>query len=69
MATRGMESNSLYVDTSHDPEANTAHEPAERTRGLEVLRNVVGAPGVDRTPREVRGRVRRLLEGQASSNL
>jgi conjugative relaxase-like TrwC/TraI family protein len=46
-ATRGRESNRLYVDTMHDPDADTAHGlPAERDAG-DVLRQVLEARGAD----------------------
>jgi AAA domain/TrwC relaxase len=46
-ATRGRESNSLYVDTLYDPDADTQHGiPAERDAG-DVLRQVLEARGAD----------------------
>jgi conjugative relaxase-like TrwC/TraI family protein len=46
-ATRGRESNRLYVDTMYDPDADTQHGlPAERDAG-DVLRQVLEARGSD----------------------
>jgi len=46
-ATRGRESNRLYVDTMYDPDADTQHGlPAERDAG-DVLRQVMEARGAD----------------------
>jgi len=46
-ASRGRESNRLYVDTMYDPDADTQHgHPAEREAG-DVLRQVLEAPGAD----------------------
>jgi conjugative relaxase-like TrwC/TraI family protein len=46
-ATRGRESNRLYVDTMYDPDADTQHGlPAEREAG-DVLRQVLEARGAD----------------------
>jgi conjugative relaxase-like TrwC/TraI family protein len=46
-ATRGRESNRLYVDTMYDPDADTQHGlPAERDAG-DVLRQVLEARGAD----------------------
>jgi conjugative relaxase-like TrwC/TraI family protein len=46
-ATRGRESNRLYVDTMYDPDADTQHGlPAERDAG-DVLRQVLEVSGAD----------------------
>jgi conjugative relaxase-like TrwC/TraI family protein len=46
-ATRGRDSNRLYVDTMYDPDADTQHGlPAERDAG-DVLRQVLEARGAD----------------------
>jgi len=48
-ATRGRESNRLYVDTMYDPDADTQHGlPAERDAG-DVLRQVLEARGADQS--------------------
>jgi hypothetical protein len=48
-ATRGRESNRLYVDTMYDPDAETQHGlPAEREAG-DVLRQVLEASGADQS--------------------
>jgi hypothetical protein len=51
-ATRGLESNRLYVDTMYDPDADTQHGlPAERDAG-DVLRQVLEARGADQSATE-----------------
>jgi hypothetical protein len=51
-ATRGRESNRLYVDTMFDPDADTQHGlPAERDAG-DVLRQVLEARGADQSATE-----------------
>jgi hypothetical protein len=51
-ATRGRESNRLYVDTMYDPDADTQHGlPAERDAG-DVLRQVLEARGADQSASE-----------------
>ena len=51
-ATRGRESNRLYVDTMYDPDADTQHGlPAERDAG-DVLRQVLEARGADQSATE-----------------
>ena len=48
-ATRGRESNRLYVDTMYDPDADTQHGlPAEQDAG-DVLRQVLEARGADQS--------------------
>ena len=47
MATRGREANRLYVDTSYDPDADTAHEVVEPVPPEEVLRKVLATSGAD----------------------
>lgn len=46
-ATRGRQSNRLYVDTHYDPNAETSHGPVGATPVAEVLRNVLGNIGAD----------------------
>ena len=51
-ATRGRESNRLYVDTMYDPDADTQHGlPAEQDAG-DVLRQVLEARGADQSATE-----------------
>jgi len=52
MATRGRESNRLYVDTAHDPDLDTAHEPPQEIDAVEVVRQVLVASGVDSSATE-----------------
>jgi len=52
MATRGGESNRLYVDTAYDPDVDTAHEPAPESDATEVLRQVLATTGGDTSATE-----------------
>ena len=47
MATRGRESNRLYVDTTYDPDAATSHEDATEADPVEVLEGVIRTSGAD----------------------
>ncbi|GAB3059168.1 hypothetical protein GCM10027053_21350 [Intrasporangium mesophilum] len=47
MATRGRESNHLYVDTAYDPDLATAHDETEPMDPVEVLQAVLARPGAD----------------------
>jgi conjugative relaxase-like TrwC/TraI family protein len=49
MATRGRESNRLYVDTMYDPDDATSHELPEELRPADVLRAVLANSGADRS--------------------
>ncbi|MHB1475022.1 MAG: ATP-dependent DNA helicase [Dermatophilaceae bacterium] len=49
MATRGRESNQLYVDTMYDPDVDTSHEPPDELTPADVLRYVLANPGVDKS--------------------
>ncbi|HZW45757.1 MAG TPA: MobF family relaxase [Dermatophilaceae bacterium] len=49
MATRGRESNRLYVDTRYDAEVATSHEPPEELAPVDVLRYVLANSGVDKS--------------------
>jgi hypothetical protein len=52
-ATRGRESNSLYVDTSFDPDPATGHEPAPSQRtARDVLAGVLANQGSDLSAHE-----------------
>jgi hypothetical protein len=48
MATRGRESNQLYVDTMYDPDLATSHEPPEELSPADVLRYVLANSGADK---------------------
>ncbi len=52
MATRGRESNRLYVDTAYDPDVDTAHEPILEKDSTEALRQVLATSGVDSSATE-----------------
>jgi len=49
MATRGRDSNQLYVDTMYDPDVDTSHEPPGEVFPLDVLRYVLGNSGADKS--------------------
>jgi hypothetical protein len=49
MATRGRESNRLYVDTLYDPDVATSHEPPEELPPADVLRNVLARSGAEKS--------------------
>jgi hypothetical protein len=49
MATRGRESNRLYVDTLYDPDIATSHEPPEDLTPTDVLRCVLANSGADKS--------------------
>jgi conjugative relaxase-like TrwC/TraI family protein len=49
MATRGRESNRLYVDTMYDPDDATSHEPPEELALTDVLRYVLANSGADKS--------------------
>ena len=49
MATRGRESNRLYVDTMYDPDVATSHEPPEELTTADVLRHVLARSGADKS--------------------
>jgi len=49
MATRGRESNRLYVDTRYDPDIATSHEPPDELAPADVLRNVLANSGADKS--------------------
>ncbi|NMM32957.1 MAG: relaxase domain-containing protein [Phycicoccus sp.] len=49
MATRGRESNRLYVDTMYDPDVATSHEPPDEVAPGDVLRYVLANSGADKS--------------------
>jgi conjugative relaxase-like TrwC/TraI family protein len=49
MATRGRESNRLYVDTMYDPDVATSHQPPEESSPADVLRKVLANSGADKS--------------------
>jgi conjugative relaxase-like TrwC/TraI family protein len=49
MATRGRESNQLYVDTKYDPDLDTSHESPEDLSPADVLRYVLASSGADKS--------------------
>jgi conjugative relaxase-like TrwC/TraI family protein len=46
-ATRGRDSNRLYVDTCYDPDHDTSHGPAPQRSAADVLTMVLGNVGAD----------------------
>ncbi len=51
-ATRGRESNRLYVDTSYDPDLDTQHTPSPVREAVDVFRQVLDNPGADTSATE-----------------
>jgi hypothetical protein len=56
MASRGRESNMLYVDTAYDTDASTMHEEATRVEPAAVLEQVLEQSGADLSATETRDR-------------
>jgi len=54
MATRGRESNTLYVDTMYDPDGSTAHEPLVAQDPAAVLEEVLSRSGAQLSATEMR---------------
>jgi hypothetical protein len=54
MVTRGRESNRLYIDTTHESDAATAHCEVEHAEPIDVLKHVVATSGADQSAHEVR---------------
>jgi hypothetical protein len=63
MATRGRESNRLYVDTMYDPDVATAHDDIEPMQPAEVLKAVLARPGSDTSATATR-----VAEGAAAAS-
>ena len=62
-ATRGRESNSLYIDTSFDPDPATGHDPAISPQSArEVLAGVLANDGADLSAHETLCRVQGRAE-------
>jgi hypothetical protein len=51
-ATRGRDSNILYVDTQYDPDADTSHGPVAEQDPLDVLRFVLANVGAEQAATE-----------------
>ena len=56
MATRGRESNILYVDTMYDPDAGTSHQDPDVLDPVVVLDRVLEHSGADLSATEVRAK-------------
>jgi hypothetical protein len=54
MATRGRESNRLYVDTRYDSDLATAHDEPVEVQPVEVLKQVLAHSGADTSATETR---------------
>jgi conjugative relaxase-like TrwC/TraI family protein len=52
MATRGREANTLYVDTTNDPDSDTSHGPPIERPATDVLRQVLATEGKDKSATE-----------------
>lgn len=72
MATRGRESNRLYVDTRYDPDSETSHEQPVEVRPVDVLTRVLvrsGGRQVGHRDPPLRARRRRQGSALRSSGL
>ncbi|MFC7594829.1 hypothetical protein ACFQU3_05900 [Terrabacter sp. GCM10028922] len=65
MATRGRESNRLYVDTMYDPDLATAHDEPVGVEPVEVLKQVLAHSGADTSASETRRDGERAAESPA----
>ena len=54
MATRGRESNRLYVDTSYDPDSATAHDLTDPDPVEQVLKKVLATSGAEQSATQTR---------------
>ncbi len=54
MATRGRESNRLYVDTAFDPDHATSHEQPEHADPVDVLHTAIANTSADTSASEAR---------------
>lgn len=54
MATRGRESNRLYVDTAFDPDAATSHGEGVHADPGEILQSAITTSGADLSATETR---------------
>ena len=62
-ATRGRESNNLYVDTTYDPDPTTGHDGATSAQSAkDVLAGVLANTGADLSAHETLERAQRQLE-------
>ena len=60
MATRGRETNRLYLDTAHEPEAASAHGQPDRAEPIDMLQKVIAASTAEVSATEVRRREHQL---------
>src|SRR5689334_3291310 len=67
MATRGRGSNLLYVDTTYDPDAPTAHEPPTSMDPSLVLQQVLTRSSADLSATEMHRRERDNSVNSAAS--
>jgi conjugative relaxase-like TrwC/TraI family protein len=58
MASRGRESNRLYIDTAHEPDSATAHGDVEHVEPIQVLQKAITTSGADLAAHEARRRER-----------
>jgi conjugative relaxase-like TrwC/TraI family protein len=65
-ATRGRQSNRLYVDTYYDPDAETSHLPIEPQPVEEILAHVLGNVGADLAAHTIAHREREHAESIAT---
>jgi hypothetical protein len=65
MATRGRESNRLYVDTMYDPDLATAHDEPFEVQAVDVLKQVLAHSGADTSATETRHQEAQAAESPA----
>jgi hypothetical protein len=65
MATRGRESNRLYVDTMYDPDLATAHDEPAEVQPVDVLKHVLAHTGADTSATETRHQEAQTAESPA----
>ncbi|WP_235543323.1 MobF family relaxase [Phycicoccus sp. Soil803] len=53
MASRGRETNRLYIDTAQEPDSATAHREPERVEPVEVLQKAIATSSADLAAHEV----------------
>jgi ATP-dependent exoDNAse (exonuclease V) alpha subunit len=64
MASRGRESNRLYIDTANEPDSATTHGEVERGEPLEVLQKAITTSGADLAANAVRSQERAAAQSK-----
>ena len=63
MASRGRETNRLYIDTAQEPDSATAHREPERVEPVEVLQKAIATSGADLAAHVVRRQEQARAQG------